>query len=118
MCWMAGPVTVVCTDAVLCARLSVRQYVVTPDGGADGGRLLDFGTLGVGESRDMFFYLLNENPIPVELRGWGSNFSRSVVELAGTDRGGVVDIVRRHGRTYKDKHVRSRGAPGSAAVRR
>ena len=78
---------------------------MTPDGGADGGQLLDFGTLGVGESRDMFFYLINENPIPVELRGWGSNFSRSVVELAGTDRGGVTDILRRHGGPYRDKHV-------------
>ena len=82
------------------------QIVVTGDGGSDGGRLLDFGTLGVGESRDMYFYLLNENPIPVELRGWGSNFSRSVVELAGTDRGGVPEILRRHGGPYKDKHVR------------
>ena len=80
--------------------------MVTADGGAEGGRLLDFGTLGVGESRDMFFYLLNENPIPVELRGWGSNFSRSVVELAGTDRGGVAEILSRHGGPYKDKHVR------------
>ena len=79
--------------------------MVSSESGADGGQLLDFGTLGVGESRDMFFYLLNENPIPVELRGWGSNFSRSVVELAGTDRGGVADIVRRHGGTYRDKLV-------------
>ncbi|XP_043192988.1 transmembrane protein 131-like [Amphibalanus amphitrite] len=92
---------------VTCYTGKLRSYIVTPEGGssAGSGQLLDFGTLGVGESRDMYFYLLNENPIPVELRGWGSNFSRSVVELAGTDRGAEAEIVRRHGGPYRDKHL-------------
>ena len=96
--------------ARLSPRLPPPQFVVPTGGnvtgaaGSDG--VLDFGTLGVGESRDMFYYLLNENPISVQLQGWGSNLSRSVVELVGTDSGGVTEILRRHGAaTYRRKHV-------------
>ncbi|XP_037086689.1 transmembrane protein 131-like [Pollicipes pollicipes] len=90
---------------VTCYTGKLRTYVVPPGGGAEPSGVLDFGTLGVGETRDMYYYLLNDNPIGIELQGWGSNLSRSVVELVGTGRGGVAEILQRHGGPYRDKQL-------------
>ena len=57
--------------------------------------VLDFGTLGMSEKRDIFFTLLNKNPIPVYLKGWGSNLTGSLVELMGVDEGNETTILER-----------------------
>ena len=56
---------------------------------------MDFGTLGMSEKRDIFFTLLNKNPIPVYLKGWGSNLTGSLVELMGVDEGNETTILER-----------------------
>ncbi|KAK8769817.1 hypothetical protein V5799_013715 [Amblyomma americanum] len=43
---------------------------------------LDFGTLGIGNKRSMFFVVINENPIEVVIKHWGTNMTRTLVELA------------------------------------
>ncbi|XP_075733789.1 transmembrane protein 131 isoform X3 [Rhipicephalus microplus] len=43
---------------------------------------LDFGTLGIGNKRSMFFVVINENPIEVVIKHWGTNMTKTLVELA------------------------------------
>ena len=63
--------------------------------GSPSQDVLDFGTLGMNEKRDIFFTLLNENPIPVYLKGWGSNLTGSLVELMGVEEGNETTILER-----------------------
>ena len=37
--------------------------------------MLDFGTIGMNEKRDMYFALINKGPVKVVLRGWGGNIT-------------------------------------------
>ena len=37
--------------------------------------VLDFGTIGMQEKRDLYFALLNQGPVKVILRGWGGNIT-------------------------------------------
>ena len=51
--------------------------------GSPSQEVLDFGTMGMGEKRDIYFAILNKNPIAVTLRGWGANLTGSLVEVIG-----------------------------------
>ena len=57
--------------------------------------MLEYGTLGMDERRDIYFAVVNRNPITTILRGWGSNHSDSLVELMGVERGDVDAIESR-----------------------
>ena len=57
--------------------------------------MLDFGTMGMGEKRDIYFAILNKNPIAVTLRGWGANLTGSLVEVIGVDQGNETEILER-----------------------
>lgn len=77
------------------------QYI--PPVGGDSW--LDFGTLGMGDQRDIYFYVINENPVELRLRGWGSNLTRSAVELMGVEEGNITTIKQRNNMTYTSKSV-------------
>ena len=49
----------------------------------------------MGEKRDIYFAILNKNPIPVTLRGWGANLTGSLVEVIGVDEGTESEILER-----------------------
>lgn len=68
---------------------------------------LDFGTLGMGEQHDNYFYILNENPVEIRLKGWGSTLSHSAVELMGIVEGSLSDISRSPNKTFPSKSVSS-----------
>ncbi|CAL4187748.1 unnamed protein product, partial [Meganyctiphanes norvegica] len=70
-----------------------------------GDHWLDFGTLGMGEQRDIFFYVINENPVELRLRGWGSNLTRSAVELMGVEEGNITTIRSRNNMSYVSKSL-------------
>ncbi|XP_042211085.1 transmembrane protein 131-like isoform X2 [Homarus americanus] len=70
-----------------------------------GDSWLDFGTLGMGDHRDIYFYVINENPVELRLRGWGSNLTRSAVELMGVEEGNVTTIKNRNNMTYASKSL-------------
>ncbi|XP_045617513.2 transmembrane protein 131 isoform X2 [Procambarus clarkii] len=70
-----------------------------------GDSWLDFGTLGMGDQRDIYFYVINENPVELRLRGWGSNLTRSAVELMGVEEGNVTSIKNRNNMTYASKSL-------------
>lgn len=59
----------------------------------------------MGEQRDIFFYVINENPVELRLRGWGSNLTRSAVELMGVEEGNLTTIKNRNNMTYTSKSV-------------
>ncbi|KAK3278976.1 hypothetical protein CYMTET_13119 [Cymbomonas tetramitiformis] len=66
---------------------------VEKDGGvgakaADG---LDFGVLGVGETRTQFFNLTNPNPVPVHIYSVSSSLPAATVSLTGVwDKNGIL----------------------------
>lgn len=43
--------------------------------------ILDLGTMGMAETRNFHFSVVNENPVSLNLQGWGSNVSWCNVEL-------------------------------------
>ena len=51
--------------------------------------------MGMGEKRDIYFAILNKNPIAVTLRGWGANLTGSLVEVIGVDQGNETEILER-----------------------
>ena len=57
--------------------------------------MIDFGTLGMGEKREHFFTILNKNPVTINLDGWGSNLTGSLVELMGVEMGNETQILQR-----------------------
>lgn len=61
--------------------------------GSPSQSLLDYGTLGMGEKRDLYFTVLNRNPVGVTLRGWGSNLTGSLVELMGVAEGNETQVI-------------------------
>ncbi|XP_064122093.1 transmembrane protein 131-like isoform X5 [Macrobrachium nipponense] len=84
----------------LCAYNGKLTKYIPPVG---GDSWLDFGTLGMGEQRDLYFYVINENPVELRLRGWGSNLTRSAVELMGVEEGNITTIRTRNNMTYSSK---------------
>lgn len=58
--------------------------------------LIDFGTLGLGDKRTMIFAVINENPVDVNLKLWGSNSTKTYVELVGVDKGNASTLAWRH----------------------
>ena len=43
--------------------------------------VLDFGTVGMNEKRDLYFALINKGPVKVVLRGWGGNITGEATAL-------------------------------------
>ncbi|GFX31596.1 transmembrane protein 131 [Trichonephila clavipes] len=56
---------------------------------------IDFGTLGMGDKRTVVFAVINENPVDVNLKFWGSNSSKTYVELVGVDKGNASTLAWR-----------------------
>lgn len=54
---------------------------------------LNFGTVGSGTENEAIFALENQNPVNVELHGWGVNIPGAVLELIGCQSGptGLLD---------------------------
>ena len=44
-----------------------------------GESVLDFGTIGMNEKRDLYFALINKGPVKVVLRGWGGNITGKII---------------------------------------
>jgi len=55
--------------------------------------VLDFGTIGMSERRDLYFALINKGPVKVVLRGWGGNITGSLIELMGIGPGAEAELV-------------------------
>ena len=54
--------------------------------------MLDYGTLGMNEKRDIYFTILNKNSIGTHLRGWGANVTGTLVELMGIAQGNESEV--------------------------
>lgn len=48
---------------------------------------MNFGTVGSGTENEAIFALENQNPINIDLHGWGVNMPGAVLELMGCQRG-------------------------------
>jgi len=59
--------------------------------------ILDFGTLGMEEKRDLYFAVLNKNPVALTLKDWGANLTGCLLELMGLEKGGVAEVLAREG---------------------
>ncbi|XP_071088410.1 transmembrane protein 131-like isoform X1 [Haliotis cracherodii] len=63
---------------------------------------LDFGTMGVGESRSMIFTVRNDNPVDVVVGEFSSNMNRTTVEILGMERGNGTTLTRVHNKSEID----------------
>ncbi|XP_043261221.1 transmembrane protein 131 isoform X2 [Colletes gigas] len=59
---------------------------------------INFGTVGSGTQNEAIFALENQNPINIDLHGWGVNISGTVLELMGCQRAPV---------NFMDKELRN-----------
>ena len=82
--------------------------------GSPSQNILDYGTLGMNEKRDHFFTIINNNPVTLNLRTWGSNLTGSLVELMGVEAGSQADILRRA--NFSDMTRRLKIPPGHYMV--
>lgn len=68
---------------------------------------LEFGTLGVEESRSLTFTLRNENPVDVHISEMNANWDRASIKLKGIERGNGTTLTRSHNVSqYKMNPVR------------
>lgn len=56
---------------------------------------MEFGAIGLHETKSMVFALINNNPVEVRLRTWGCNISKAYVELIGIEEGNVTVITHK-----------------------
>ncbi|BFZ14499.1 hypothetical protein BsWGS_17535 [Bradybaena similaris] len=57
---------------------------------------LDFGTLGVGESRSMIFTIRNDNPVDIIVARFETNMSWASVEILGIEKGNGTTLTCKH----------------------
>ncbi|XP_041357021.1 transmembrane protein 131-like isoform X2 [Gigantopelta aegis] len=57
---------------------------------------LDFGTMGVGETRSMIFTLRNDNPVDIFVGEYSSNINRTTIEILGIEKGNGTTLTRIH----------------------
>ncbi|CAG5136465.1 unnamed protein product, partial [Candidula unifasciata] len=57
---------------------------------------LDFGTLGVGESRNMIFTIRNDNPVDIVIARFETNMSWASVEILGIEKGNGTTLTCKH----------------------
>ncbi|KAK6172925.1 hypothetical protein SNE40_016488 [Patella caerulea] len=63
---------------------------------------LDFGTMGVGESRSMTFTVRNDNPVEVILGEYTSNMKQTKVRILGIEKGNGTTLTRIHNQSEID----------------
>ncbi|XP_005095325.1 transmembrane protein 131 isoform X2 [Aplysia californica] len=57
---------------------------------------LDFGTLGVGETRSMIFTIRNDNPVDIVVARFETNMTWASVEILGMEKGNGTTLTRKH----------------------
>lgn len=63
--------------------------------GSPTQNLIDFGTLGMDEKRDAYFTILNRNPVTLNLVDWGPNYTGTLLEMMGVEKGAEPEIMQR-----------------------
>ncbi|XP_049836735.1 transmembrane protein 131 isoform X2 [Schistocerca gregaria] len=75
---------------------------------------LNFGTVGSSSQREAHFALLNNNPVAVNLKMWGTNLTGGAVELLGVEEGNQSSVLRKH--SFKNMSKSQILKPGFFAV--
>ncbi|KAJ9592481.1 hypothetical protein L9F63_015897, partial [Diploptera punctata] len=57
---------------------------------------LNFGTVGSNSQKEAYFALVNNNPVAVLLKSWGTNMTGALVELVGVEEGNQSSVLQRH----------------------
>ena len=57
---------------------------------------LNFGTVGSASQKEAHFAVINNNPVAVLLKSWGTNMTGAVVELVGVEEGNLSTLMQRH----------------------
>ncbi|KAI0212835.1 transmembrane protein 131 [Lamellibrachia satsuma] len=65
---------------------------------------LDFGTLGMHETRNMTFTLRNENPVEIFLERFRVNLNGTQVQFLGSEKGNGTTLARSHNTSGVDMH--------------
>ncbi|XP_069697669.1 transmembrane protein 131 isoform X2 [Periplaneta americana] len=57
---------------------------------------LNFGTVGSTSQKEAHFAVVNNNPVAVLLKSWGTNMTGALVELVGVEEGNRSTVLQRH----------------------
>ncbi|PNF21398.1 hypothetical protein B7P43_G15334 [Cryptotermes secundus] len=57
---------------------------------------LNFGTVGSASHKEAHFAVINNNPVAVLLKSWGTNMTGALVELVGAEEGNQSTVLQRH----------------------
>ncbi|XP_070197652.1 transmembrane protein 131-like isoform X2 [Littorina saxatilis] len=57
---------------------------------------MDFGTMGVNETRSMIFTIRNDNPVDLVMARFETNMSWAKIELLGVEKGNGTTLTRLH----------------------
>lgn len=57
---------------------------------------LNFGTVGSASHKEAHFAVINNNPVAVLLKSWGTNMTGALVELVGVEKGNQSTVLQRH----------------------
>jgi hypothetical protein len=57
---------------------------------------LNFGTVGSTSQKEIHFAVINNNPVAVLLKSWGTNMTGALVDLIGVEEGNQSTVMQRH----------------------
>lgn len=64
-----------------------KLHKIIPGGRISDKGTMNFGTVSSGTENEGIFALENQNPVSIELHGWGVNMPGAVLELMGCQNG-------------------------------
>lgn len=79
--------TNVSTTKIPLLRYDGKLKKIIPDARKSDKGALNFGTVSSGTQNEAVFALENQNPVNVDLLGWGVNMPGAVLELTGCQNG-------------------------------
>ena len=59
----------------------------------------------MGEQRDLYFYIINENPVELRLLSWRSSLKYGTVVLMGIEEGNLTTLRTHTNVSYSSKNV-------------
>ncbi|KAL5012217.1 hypothetical protein ScPMuIL_010768 [Solemya velum] len=62
---------------------------------------LDFGTMGIGERKNMIFTIRNDNPVDVVVGDFHTSMNKTTIEVLGMERGNATTLTRSHNKSER-----------------
>jgi hypothetical protein len=71
---------------------------------------LNFGTVGTSSQKEAHFAVINNNPVAVLLKSWGTNMTGTLMELIGVEEGNQSTVLQRYSFSNMSTTVSNNGS--------